>query len=273
MLSRIFELSFQIFRLFFSISKELNDQAWLQKLSGSKIIGRTFATLCSNLHLGMIIYTLTSDDHLIPTSSLMAYESETMAAFAPDPGNVVVDIGAYVGRYSLRASKKVGNSGIVIAIEPDPRAYRVLAQNLAFNRARNVRSFNLAISNHDGTCELQIGKPGFTSLEKETFEASHIENKKTREITVVCRTLNSLLDELDIKKVDWIKVDVEGAEYQVLQGMLGVLNRNDHVKCVFEIHHANGVDKVKPELRKMGFELFDVSYAHILASRSALVCP
>ncbi len=270
MFTRMLEFLFRIFRLIINISKDINDQVWLQKIYESRIIGKAFVKVFSYLNVGMLIYTFTSHSHLIPTWSLMDYESKTMVAFTPSLGDVVVDVGAYVGRYALKASRKVGDVGVVIAVEPDPKAYTLLVHNLALNGAKNVRPLNIALSNYNGICKLYTGKPGLTSLEKETFEIHHSGGiAEGKPIFVACRTLDSLLAELGIRRVDWIKVDVEGAEHEVLQGMIRTIEGNKQVKCMFEIHHRDGVDKVKPQLRKMGFKISDVGYAHILAFKSA----
>lgn len=273
MFSSLMVVLFRIFRLVFSLSKDINDQTWLQKIYVSRIFGKAFVKLFSSFNVGSIIYTFTSDGHVIPTSSLMDYEYKTMVAFTPSLGDVVVDVGAYVGRYALNASKKVGAAGVVIAIEPDLKAYKLLVHNLALSGSKNIIPFNIALSKYNGVCKLYRCKPGFTSLEKESLKrhppSGVVGNKPS---SVECRTLDSLLAELDINRVNWIKVDVEGAEHEVLQGMIKTIEKNEQVKLIFEIHHMDGVDKVKPQLRKMNFKISYLDYMHILACKNADSC-
>ncbi len=191
-------------------------------------------------------------------SSLLDPEPETMKAFSPSLGDVVVDVGAYVGRYTLKAAKSVGNEGIVVAIEPEPNAYRVLLQNLKLNRVKNVRPIKIVLSNYDGICKLYSLGPGWDSLMKKSKKAN----------VVPCKTLDTLLEELNVKNVDWVKVDVEGAEYRVLQGMTKTLRKNRQIKCVFEIHYNICEAKnVEPKLEKMGFRVLRIDSGHILAFR------
>src|SRR5262249_887460 len=62
------------------------------------------------------------------------------------PGDVFIDVGANIGYYSLLASKLVGEFGLVVAIEPSPTIFNTLKNNLALNKARNIRLVNMAVS-------------------------------------------------------------------------------------------------------------------------------
>jgi FkbM family methyltransferase len=209
------------------------------------------------LDLGMTIYTLTNSGKQVPTSSFMTYEEDLMKAFAPQKGDIVVDAGAFVGRYTLMASKLVGETGRVLSFEPDPRAYQVLKRNIVINKATNVRIFNLALSSCDGQCEFSINEPGLSSIEKQT-------GQKT---IIPCRTLDSIMAEEKVTRVDWVKVDVEGSEEEVLKGMTRLLETNRKVKCIFELHHNKETDNVRPELLKMSFQVVNITSNHILAFR------
>jgi len=73
------------------------------------------------------------------------------------PGDAFVDVGANIGYFSLLASKLVGESGLVVAIEPSPTIFAVLESNLARNRAHNVRAVCVAASASTGMLRLFRG--------------------------------------------------------------------------------------------------------------------
>jgi FkbM family methyltransferase len=87
------------------------------------------------------------------------WEQPVVDAFAAAirPGDVVYDIGAWIGPYTLLASKLVGPSGRVISFEPDPAAREQLERNLGLNGAANVAVFPLALSDRNGTARLSGG--------------------------------------------------------------------------------------------------------------------
>jgi FkbM family methyltransferase len=209
------------------------------------------------LDSGMTIYTLTNSGKQVPTSSFMATEEDMIKVFTPRKGDVVVDAGAFVGRYTLMASKIVGETGSVLSFEPDSRAYQVLKRNVMVNNATNVRMFNLALSSYDGQCEFSFNEPGLSSQKYQIGQ----------KVIIPCRTLDSILAKEKVTRVDWVKVDVEGNEAEVLKGMTRLLDTNRKVKCIFELHHTQGTDKVKPELLKMGFQVVTIKNNRILAFR------
>jgi FkbM family methyltransferase len=128
-------------------------------------------------------------------------------------GNVFLDVGANVGFYSLIASKLVGNSGMVLAIEADPVSYEKLRQNLALNGATNVRAVNIGVSDVAATRPLYLnlnGNRGGNSL----LDAAS--GAKAPTIAIDCKPLTDVLALYGIKKVNLAKFDIEGLEYRVL---------------------------------------------------------
>jgi len=119
----------------------------------------------------------------------------------------------------LLASKLVGRSGLVVAIEPSPTIFAVLRSNLARNRARNVRAVRVAASDSTGTLRLfrgpdsNIGRT--TVLADEGFELACV---------VKAAPLAAILRPEEIRAARVIKIDVEGAEWSVVAGMAPLLN-------------------------------------------------
>jgi FkbM family methyltransferase len=140
------------------------------------------------------------------------------------PGMTALDIGANCGFHSLLLSKSVGPGGRVLAFEPSPSDRKKLRVNLAMNFCRNVSVLPWALGEEDGDATLYVVE-GNTVLNSLRSQA----NAKTATPTrVVVRPLDKVLRELRVEKVDFIKLDVEGAELPVLKGaarLLGTVPR------------------------------------------------
>ena len=131
-------------------------------------------------------------------------------------GDVFVDVGANLGYYSLLASKIVGRTGAVVAIEASPRIFARLQGNLAANRAANVRAVNVAVSAGVGSVTIYSGpaqNSGATSVLKKWRNGE-------AEAVVGALPLNRILTEDECKRVALIKIDVEGAEAPILSQFL-----------------------------------------------------
>jgi FkbM family methyltransferase len=142
-------------------------------------------------------------------------------------GGVFLDIGANVGIFSLIASQAFDE---VIAFEPHPETYKTLTNNIESNLYKNITTHNIGLSNQDATMELYVNplNNGGASLNK-------FNQKITQEgvdynwdkVDVKVRTLDDISLEfksiLKNKRIDLIKIDVEGHELLVLKGALNVI--------------------------------------------------
>ncbi len=135
-------------------------------------------------------------------------------------GMTVVDVGANLGYFTRLASSLVGPTGNVYAFEPDANNFRLLKKNT--KHLTNVHIMQSAVSDTDGTATFYLSrKMGMHSL---------LENKdEGRQVVVPCTTLDKLFQSTDIH---FIKIDVEGAETLVFQGMPKLLQRKPVI--VFE---------------------------------------
>ncbi len=124
-------------------------------------------------------------------------------------GGVFVDVGANIGSYTLLASEIP--SCLVLSIEPHPRAYHLLGENIRRNRRDNVQSLNAALSNQNGSCSFTDG------FELALNHVASDGESKRSSITVPSRTLQSVCTEMGVAP-DFIKIDVEGHEGSVLDG-------------------------------------------------------
>lgn len=139
-------------------------------------------------------------------------------------GMTFIDVGANIGLYTLFASKKVGEEGTVVAIEPSNREFQRLKMNSEANVLTNVRLLQVAISNSQTTAELLVateensghntlGAFGYDSVLPQGRERVRIER------------LDDIVQQERLQRVDVIKMDIEGAEFYALQGAADTLTQ------------------------------------------------
>lgn len=130
------------------------------------------------------------------------------------PGDVVVDVGANVGVYTLLAARAVGPSGRVYALEPDPRSFELLQANIGLNGFENVVSLRVAVGAREGKATLARDRhnAGLHSLAR----ANVVHPAETTEVEVV--TLDGLARGQGIERVNVVKLDVQGSEADVVAG-------------------------------------------------------
>jgi FkbM family methyltransferase len=147
-------------------------------------------------------------------------------------GMVVLDVGANEGYYTLLASKCVGPSGRVIAFEPSPRERRRLRMNLWINHCTNARVEGLAMGAVEGQLNLHVvdgAETGCNSLRPPNVKG------KTRPVQVEVGTLDEFLRRSEIQRIDFIKMDIEGAELSALQGAAGLLQTLQRPLLLIEV--------------------------------------
>ena len=171
--------------------------------------------------------------------------------FKPQRGDIVVDVGAHVGFYTLKAAKEVGNRGRVIAVEPEDKNYELLTKNIRINKYQNVTPVKSALSDFEGKAKFFLKARSFShSLIGKTWITPIV---GFTEVTVT--TLDSLLKELAIKKVDLLKINVEGAELEVLKGCRKFLAKGEISKIVAETHppFKQEAEKINRYLKARGY--------------------
>jgi FkbM family methyltransferase len=171
-----------------------------------------------------------------------AREEDIIKLFRPKEGDVVIDVGAHIGKYTILASKMVGSAGKVIAIEAHPANYDILNKNIVLNKLSNVVTLNYAVHSKEGVVKLyEPGQEeGFTIYNTIMSDRETVNNQKY--IEVKANTLDSLMLANGISQVNWIKVDVEGAEFEVLKGSTSVLSSNKDISILLEVHNV-GIKK------------------------------
>lgn len=137
-------------------------------------------------------------------------------------GMTVLDIGAHHGLYTLLASRKVGVRGRVLAFEPSARERNNLLQHLRLNRCTNVDVESVALGGESGQGELYVVEGMETGCN--CLRPPHV-SEPTTKVSISIETLDGCLRRRGIEHADFIKIDVEGAELEVLKGATGLLKR------------------------------------------------
>ena len=179
------------------------------------------------------------------------------------PGFTVLDIGANIGYYTLIEKQLTGDSGKIIAVEPSPSNIKLLKRNSELNNFKNITIFQAAISSHSGK------KDFFLSYESNlnTFHNyGTVEGHLTGEtIEVDTYTVPAILRQANCEKLDLIRMDVEGHEVDVIEGMLEQI-RNETLlpSIIFETHlsrynEENNMQKVLRQLFNLGYQAMYVA--------------
>jgi FkbM family methyltransferase len=130
-------------------------------------------------------------------------------------GSVFVDVGANVGWFTLLGARIVGKKGIVLAFEPEPTNAGLLRRSIQLNNDNNVRLFELAASDIDGEAILSLSPvPGFHSIRRMVG---------SEKIVVPSVKLDTVAERVGIEGIDLLKIDVEGAEPEVMIGAHGLI--------------------------------------------------
>lgn len=157
-------------------------------------------------------------------------------------GETVIDCGAFIGEFTLYAARAVGPAGKVIAFEPDPVIYRKLVANIALNGFGNVIAINKGVWSTQGALKfVGDGIKGYSFLAAAKDESA---------IDVPVTTLDSELERLAVAKVDFIKMDIEGAEIEAIKGAERTLKSNAVDLAIASYHKING-KKSYAELERM----------------------
>ncbi len=142
------------------------------------------------------------------------------------PGMVVYDIGSHYGFFSLLASQIVGDAGQVIAFEPTPSTFNLLAENAA--RRSNIMAVNLAAFSETGSISFLQQSVAQSSMNFIVSDANRGPGQggdsQSQMISVPAVALDDFV--FDHRAPDFLKIDAEGAEGLILEGMIGIIKRS-----------------------------------------------
>lgn len=175
------------------------------------------------------------------------------------PGDCLYDLGAHTGFLSVIAGRLVGEKGLVLAVEADPENATVLRANAERNQMAQIQVLEAAAWSHSGQLTFSRPRP-FTRMEGHVVEAPDDQS-----IAVPAVSLDDLIFKEGRRPPQLVKIDVEGAEWAVLEGARRML-REVKPALLCDVHNAHEVEKICALLREFGY-----STEERLSSRSRYI--
>ena len=149
------------------------------------------------------------------------------------PGAVIIDIGAHIGLFSIIASQITGAAGKVYAFEPAPSTYELLQKTLAINHNESViETFQKAVGRETGKITFFVSDG---QADNGNSLVNYKDDRPLHGIDVEVTSVDAFIKEKKINRLDFIKIDVEGAEYDTLRGAAETL-QNLRPVCIVAIH-------------------------------------
>jgi FkbM family methyltransferase len=204
------------------------------------------------------------------------HEKETVQEVAKriKPDMVILDIGAHVGYYARRFAQLTGKNGRVVSFEPHPHTVQTLTHNV--EKFGNVTVAQVAVADREGTAELydylMMSASGSLHYDESLRDLQKAHTSKTdiaprlaadmpiEKFTVRTAPLDQYLQELGISSVDFVKMDIEGAEMAALRGMAGIITASPTLTLIMEYNpqalSASGINPVQAveDVLGMGFQ-------------------
>ncbi|MFH0864064.1 MAG: FkbM family methyltransferase [Candidatus Gottesmanbacteria bacterium] len=166
------------------------------------------------------------------------------------PADIVVDLGAHIGAFTIYAAS-LAYKGEVYAYEPNPSNFAYLKENIRLNKSRNISIFNSAVSSSTQPIRLYIS----------SSESEHnlYQSETSKYLLVSSLTLNDIFTKNGLSRINYLKLDVEGAEYDILLNTpRKILQLIDTI--VFEYHdylsHGHTHHELVKTLKEAGFTIY-----------------
>lgn len=145
------------------------------------------------------------------------WEPYVKRIFVVKKDDVIIDVGAHIGTYTIPFALQIGSNGKVIALEPNDSNADILEKNIRINKLSNVILVRKAAAKQPGILNLRLASDPMLSM------INAFNDLDTTSVKTV--DLDSLIGDLSIMKVDWLKIDAEGFELEVLEGAKSILER------------------------------------------------
>jgi FkbM family methyltransferase len=169
-------------------------------------------------------------------------------------GSISLDIGANIGLHTLTMSELTGPAGQVLAFEPEAHNFQLLEQNMRLNGVTNVVLRQCVVSDREGICQI-----GLSPVNYGDHRVSDLAPTDWRTQEVQMTTIDAHLGHLPDNAIRFIKIDVQGHEIHVLNGMKQTLDRNPNAIMVIEVspdllaHDRSSANELMSLLKKWGF--------------------
>lgn len=192
-------------------------------------------------------------------------------------GQTIYDIGGNAGLFTIFFAQSVGKNGKVITFEPNPESCNMIFEHLKLNDFDNIEVRQIALGKKREKATLAIRKSdtGTGSLQ-EDIKASILQEKGAKTIQVEIDTIDNQITTNNLPKPDFVKIDVEGLERDVLEGMRGVI-KDYKPKLFIEIHGVDMQRKIENVQRVVNFliareySIYHVESGEIITSSNAQI--
>ena len=173
-------------------------------------------------------------------------------------GDTVIDVGANIGTISLALTQRLGRAGKCHAIEPHPRVYKYLKNNIALNNLKHqIKTYNFALGENEKTV-----------LFSDQSDDSNNQISEKGSISVKVKKLD---DVVNLANIHLLKIDVEGYEYEVLKGAKNIAMKSKiiYLECVPELleKHNAREEQLISLLKKYGFKIFQVNGKELVENK------
>lgn len=181
-----------------------------------------------------VVYEPTSDENYRSLVAGSYHEAKWMTEIIHaciTPGEIAVDVSAHTGLWTLPLAKRILSAGHVYAFEPEPATFSALNRNVKLNHLTNVTTFPFALTDRESDRLFYIRQN--TELHS-FFDVTVEPYNQALEKSIVVKThrLDTLVSQGLIRPPTFVKIDVEGAELEVLKGLQGI--------CIDDTNNCSG---------------------------------
>ena len=235
---------------------------WLRPSAGLKTALQNSITWLTDEDIA--IYT-SADNYIewcIITDGTYEDEINKIIRISLKPGGVALDIGGNIGLQSIRMAQAIGPQGMVYAFEPLHYLQKKFSKNISLNRLGNVTLLPFALSNTEAETEMKINS---NSWNQGTFSISNTAGGTETQLVTI-KVADELPEIKELDRLHLIKIDVEGFEYQVLQGLKLTIQKHKP-RIIFEYDanywQANGqnITDCYNFLRSFNYTLYQITTA------------
>jgi FkbM family methyltransferase len=198
---------------------------------------------------------------------IMLRKDYTAAGQRLGEGATVIDVGANIGCFTLMAASRVGPGGRVLALEPEPATFRQLVRNIELIHLTNVVPLQLAVGGRCGSVRLHADPNALFSSIYDSVNGRAITGT---ECDVEMVTLEALMQRHGMNRCDYLKLDCEGAEHEIMAAMSpDVAARIDQI--TMEVHKVPGHDgeTLRADLERLGYRRMGTSHLPFYARAQA----
>lgn len=184
--------------------------------------------VCFHTRDDLLITLRTNSTDLMALTNVWLTREYSRPDFEIRDNDLIIDIGAHIGLFTLFASQKC-KTGKIFCFEPVMENYQLLLKNILDNKLSNVHPHNIAVSDHEQRVKIYLNAD-------QAGHSLYIES--TSFLEVQSTSLKKVMDDNKIEKCDFLKIDCEGAEYAIIESLSDqYLNKIN--KMIIEYHFAN----------------------------------